>query len=137
MSTANLPDPTELIAVSRRERQIMDVVYRLGTATAADIHRDLDDPPTYTTVRGLLRVLVEKGQLRIEQAAGRYVYSPIIPREAAGGTMISHIVQTFFSGSPSQAMSALLGAPGIAFSEEELRRLQNLIEQYESRPKAP
>ena len=137
MSIANSADPGELIAVTRRERQIMDVVYRRGSATAADIHRDLEDPPTYTTVRGLLRVLVGKNQLRIERVAGRYVYSPVIAKAAAGETMISHVVRTFFAGSASQAMTALLGASDIDLSPEELARLQGVIDDLDRRTKAP
>lgn len=137
MSTANPSDPGELIAVTRRERQIMDVVYRRGSATAADIHGELEDPPTYTTVRGLLRVLVAKGQLRIERVAGRYVYSPVIPKAAAGETMISHVVRTFFAGSASQAMTALLGSSDIDLSPQELERLQDVIDELDRRTKAP
>ena len=133
MSSAKLPAPADLISVSRRERQILDVVYRRGSATAAEIHREIEDPPTYTTVRGLLRVLVGKGQLRIAKAAGRYVYSPVVPKEAAGETMISHVVRTFFGGSASQAMTALLGSTDIEFSEQDLRRLQELIDESDVR----
>lgn len=133
MSSAKLPSPADLISVSRRERQILDVVYRRGSATAAEIHREIEDPPTYTTVRGLLRVLVGKGQLRIAKAAGRYVYSPVVPKEAAGETMISHVVRTFFGGSASQAMTALLGSTEIEFSEQDLRRLQELIDESDVR----
>ncbi len=137
MSSASASDPGDLIAVTRRERQIMDVVYRRGSATAADIHGELEDPPTYTTVRGLLRVLVGKGQLRIERAGGRYVYSPVIPKAAAGETMISHVVRTFFAGSPAKAITALLGASDIDLSPEELERLQGVIDELDRKAKAP
>ena len=137
MSTANSSDPGELIAVTRRERQIMDVIYRRGSATAADIHSDLEDPPTYPTVRGLLRVLVGKTLLRIERVAGRYVYSPVIAKAAAGETMISHVVRTFYAGSASQAMTALLGSSGMDFSPQELERLQGVIDELERRTKTP
>ena len=136
MSSAKLPSPVDLISVSRRERQILDVVYRRGSATAAEIHREIEDPPTYTTVRGLLRVLVGKGQLRIAKAAGRYVYSPVVSKAAAGETMISHVVRTFFGGSASQAMTALLGSTEIDFSEQDLRRLQDLIDESDLRKKS-
>lgn len=136
MSSTHSPSPGDLISVSRRERQILDVVYRLGSATAAEIHREIEDAPTYTTVRGLLRVLVGKGQLRIARSAGRYVYSPVVSKQAAGATMISHVVRTFFAGSASQAMSALLGSTEIEFSDEDLRRLQSLIDTGDARKNA-
>ena len=88
----------------------MDVVYRLGTAAAADIHVALPDPPTYTAVRGLLRVLVEKGHLRHQQDGKRYVHLPSTPRPAAGASSIAHVVKTFFAGSPADVMAALLGS---------------------------
>ena len=115
----------------------MDVVYQRGSATAAEIHGDLDDPPTYTTVRGLLRILVDKGQLRIERAAGRYVYSPVVPKSAAGERMISHVARTFFAGSASRAMTALLGSPEIELDEGELQRLQEVIDGFEARNDTP
>lgn len=113
--------------LSRRERQIMDVVYRLGKATAADVHAALPDAPTYTTVRGLLRVLVEKGHVRHEQEGRRYVYLPSTPRPAAGASSITHVVKTFFAGSPADAMAALLGAEKDRISDAELARLAELV----------
>jgi predicted transcriptional regulator len=113
--------------LSRRERQIMDVVYRLGTASAADIHATLPDPPTYTAVRGLLRVLVEKGHLRHQQDGKRYVYLPSTPRPRAGASSIAHVVKTFFAGSPADAMAALLGSEKGRISEAELGRLADLV----------
>jgi predicted transcriptional regulator len=114
-------------ALSRRERQIMDLVYRMGEASAADIHRDLPDAPTYTTVRGLLRILVDKGHLRSEQDGKRYVYKPSTPRPAAGASSIAHVVNTFFAGSASEALAALLGTQRKRISEEELARLSRLV----------
>src|SRR5882672_5448206 len=113
--------------LSRRERQIMDIAYQRGKVTAADVHAALPDPPTYTTVRGLLRVLVAKGHLRHEQEGRRYVYSPLAPRRAAGTSSIRHVVQTFFSGSPADAMAALLGAERGRISDAELARLAALV----------
>jgi predicted transcriptional regulator len=121
-----------LAAASRRERQIMDIVYRLGAATAADVHREIENPPTYTTVRGLLRVLAEKGQLQIERDGARYVYRPTIPKSSAGENMLAHVVRTFFGGSPSRAMNALLGSPSIELTEAELQRLQRLVNEREA-----
>jgi predicted transcriptional regulator len=117
-------------ALSKRERQIMDVVYRLGRATAADVVAGLPDPPTYTTVRGLLRILEEKGHLRHEQDGPRYVYAPSTPREDAGASILWHVVRTFFDGSASKAMAALLGSG--AASDAELARLTELVERAKS-----
>jgi predicted transcriptional regulator len=105
----------------------MDVIYRLGQATAADVTAELPDPPTYTTVRGLLRILEEKGQLRHEQDGPRYVYVPSTPREAAGSSVIAHVVHTFFDGSASKAMAALLGSSSARLSDAEIRRLEDLL----------
>ena len=113
--------------LSRRERQIMDLVYRAGRATAAEIHRGLPDPPTYTAVRGLLRVLMEKGHLKHEQDGRRYVYIPSTPRRAAGASSLAHVVRTFFAGSPVDAMAALLGSERERISDEELERLAALV----------
>ena len=113
-------------SLSRRERQIMDVVYRLGQATAADIHASLPDPPTYTTVRGLLRILVEKRQLRQEQDGKRYLYRPSTPRPTAGASSIRHVVNTFFGGSPAAAVAALVGSLE-DITEDELARLSAVV----------
>ena len=107
----------------------MDVVYRLGRASASDIHAALPDPPTYTTVRGLLRILVDKGHLRQERAGKRYIYLPSTPRPAAGAASLIHVVKTFFAGSPADAMAALLGSSRERLSEAELARLASLVEQ--------
>jgi predicted transcriptional regulator len=115
------------VSLSRRERQIMDVVYRLGTATAADVHAALPDAPTYTTVRGLLRILVDKGHLLLERDGRRYVYRPSTPRPAAGASHLKHVVATFFAGSPADAVAALLGSERNAVSDMELARLEALV----------
>jgi predicted transcriptional regulator len=105
----------------------MDVVYRLESASAADIHAALPDPPTYTTVRGLLRILVDKGHLRRRQDGKRYLYLPSTSRPTAGASSIAHVVKTFFAGSPADAMAALLGSERHRFSEAELARLAQLV----------
>jgi predicted transcriptional regulator len=115
--------------LSRRERQIMDIVFRLGRATAAEVHAELPDPPTPTTVRGLLRVLEEKGHLQHEEDGKRYVYRPSTSRRDAGTSVLSHVVRTFFDGSPADAMAALLGTRGARMSEAELDRLSLLVER--------
>jgi predicted transcriptional regulator len=113
--------------LSRRERQIMDVVYRLEEATAADVHSAMQDAPTYTTVRGLLRILVDKGHLLQKQDGRRYVYLPATPRPAAGASHLRHVVSTFFAGSPADAMAALIGSDKGQVSDLELARLQDLV----------
>ena len=105
----------------------MDIVYRLGKATAADVHAELPDAPTYTTVRGLLRVLEEKGHLRHEEEGTRYVYSAATPRQEAGVSLLSHVVRTFFDGSASKAMAALLGPGGSELADADLARLEEII----------
>lgn len=107
----------------------MDVIYRLGKVTAADVHVAMPDAPTYTTVRGLLRILVDKGHVTQEQDGRRYVYRPATPRPAAGASHIKHVVTTFFGGSPADAMAALLGSDKGQLSDRELVRLQELVAQ--------
>src|SRR5688500_12062086 len=115
------------VALSRRERQILDVLYRLGQATAADIHAALPDAPTYTTVRGLLRVMTEKGYVRHPRDGRRYVYAPSTPRRAAGTSSIAHVVRPFFGNSPAEAMAALLGSERNRISDAELARLAAIV----------
>ena len=112
--------------LSRRERQILDVIYALGRATAAEVLERLPDAPTYTTVRGLLRVLEQKGHVRHEEEGGRYVYVPTVTRQKAAKTALQHVVRTFFDDSPSRAMAALLGSQR-EVSEDEIARLEELI----------
>ena len=112
--------------LSRRERQILDVIYHLGRATAAEVLERLSDAPTYTTVRGLLRVLESKGHVRHEEEGGRYVYFPTTTKQRAAKSALRHVVSTFFDDSPSQAMAALLGGER-KLSEEELDRLSELV----------
>jgi predicted transcriptional regulator len=113
--------------MSRRERQIMDIVYRRGRATAAEVLDDLPDPPTYSAVRAALRLLEEKGELKHEMDGKRYVYLPTTPRKQARTTALKHLVRTFFNGSPEQVVNALIEESRP--SNEELDRLAKLIEQ--------
>jgi BlaI family transcriptional regulator, penicillinase repressor len=113
--------------LSRRERQILDVIYHLGRATASEVMERMPDAPTYTTVRGLLRVLESKGHVRHEDEGGRYVYIPTLTKQRAAKSALKHVVQTFFDGSPSNAMAALLGSER-KLSEEEIDRLAQLVE---------
>ena len=115
--------------LSRRERQIMDVVYRLGKAAVSDVLERLPDPPSYSAVRALMRILEEKGHLTHEQDGPRYVYLPTVPRDAAQASALSHLVRTFFGGSAEAAVAALLDLPEHGMSEGELDRLSRLIEE--------
>ena len=115
--------------LSRRERQIMDVIYRLGRATAAEIHQSIPDPPSYSAVRAMLRVLEEKKHIRHEEKDLRYVFMPIVPREKARRSAVRHLLNTFFDGSPEQAVAALLDVSGHKLSDEEFDRLAALVEK--------
>jgi predicted transcriptional regulator len=121
---ADFPHDVEL---GRRERQIMDAVYRLGGASAAEVLEQLPDPPSYSAVRAMLRLLEEKGYLQHEEDGPRYVYRTVIPRETASRSAMQHIVSTFFGGSRSRAMAALLDLSDAELSEEKLRRIERLI----------
>jgi predicted transcriptional regulator len=116
-------------SLSRRERQIMDIMYRLGHATAAEILPELPGEPTYSTVRAQLRVLEEKGHVRHEEQGQRYIYSPIVPRHAVRQSALKHLVNTFFGGSKEKVVSALLGADSASVSDEELERISQIIER--------
>jgi predicted transcriptional regulator len=115
--------------LSRRERQIMDVIYRRGQASAAEILAELPEPPSYSAVRALLRVLEDKGHLRHDQRGTRYVYLPTLPPDKARRSALSRLVQTFFDGSAAQAVAALLDMSASRLSDTELERLARLIDQ--------
>ncbi|HEV3060043.1 MAG TPA: BlaI/MecI/CopY family transcriptional regulator [Vicinamibacterales bacterium] len=115
--------------LSRRERQIMDILYRRGRATAGEVMGDLSGDPSYSTVRTQLRVLEEKGHVHHEEEGLRYVYSPAVPRHAARRSALRHLVETFFDGSAEKTVAALLGGEGSRMSEQELDRLADLIEK--------
>ena len=119
--------------LSRRERQIMDVAYRLGRATAAEILREIPEPPGYSAVRALLRILVDKGHLRFDQDGPRYVYSPTVSRRKARSGALEQLVRTFFDGSPAQAVTALLDASQDKLSRAELDELAALIDAARSK----
>ena len=120
--------PTPLPSLSRRERQIMDVVYRLGKVSVSDVLERLPDPPSYSAVRALMRILEEKGHLKHEQEGPRYLYLPTVPADAAQQSALSHLVRTFFGGSTEAAVAALLELPENGLSENELTRLSRLID---------
>jgi predicted transcriptional regulator len=120
---------TPHLDLSRRERQIVDALYKLGRASAADIRAEIPDPPSYSAVRALLRILEDKGHVRHEQDGPRYVYVPTIARDSAKRSAMRHLVQTFFDGSAAQAMSALLDTSSVRLTDSELDRLEQLIDQ--------
>jgi len=116
-------------ALSRRERQIMEIVYRRGAASASDVHGELPDAPSYSAVRALLRILEEKGHLRHQADGARYIYHPTEPRRRAGSRALESLVNTFFGGSAGLAAAALLDEAVPSMSDEELAHLQSLITQ--------
>jgi BlaI family penicillinase repressor len=120
---------TPHLDLSRRERQIIDILYAQGRATAADVQSALPDPPSYSAVRAMLRILEEKGHVRHEQDGPRYVYLPTIARDNAKRSALRHMLQTFFDGSAEEAISALLDDSSARLSDSELDRLARLIDQ--------
>ncbi len=115
--------------LSRRERQIVDILYTQGRATAAEVLAALPDPPSYSAVRAMLRILEDKGHVRHEQDGPRYVYLPTVGRDRAKKTALRHVLQTFFNGSAEQALSALLDESDTRLSDLELDRLARLIDR--------
>jgi predicted transcriptional regulator len=120
------PKPHDL---SRRERQIVDILYSKGRATAAEVQAELPEPPSYSAVRAMLRILEEKGHVRHEQDGPRYVFVPTVERDNAQRSALHHVLQTFFDGSAEQAISALLDDRSSKLSQDELDRLARLIER--------
>jgi predicted transcriptional regulator len=115
--------------LSRRERQILDILYAKGRATAAEIQAALPDSPSYSTTRALLRILEEKGHAQHESDGPRYVFLPKVSRQKARVTALRHMLQTFFDGSAADAAAALVDGSAAKISNEELSRLEELIEQ--------
>src|SRR6187399_3257002 len=114
--------------LTRREREIMDIVYRLGRATAHDVLDHLPDPPSYSAVRALLRLLEERGHVRHVEEGGRYVFLPAVSRGEARRKALSHVVSTFFGGSVEEAMLTLVESSRSKLSSEELDRLAEIVE---------
>ena len=115
--------------LSRRERQILDVLYARGRATAAEVQAALPDPPSYSAVRALLRILEDKGHVRHDQDGPRYIYRPTVARDRAKRTALRHMLTTFFDGSAAQAIAALLDESDTRLSDPELDRLSDLIQR--------
>jgi BlaI family transcriptional regulator, penicillinase repressor len=114
-------------ALSRRERQIMDILYKLESASVGQVLAEIVGKPSYSTVRAQLRVLEEKGHVRHEEHGLRYVYAPAVPRDVARRSALRHLVETFFDGSTEKVVAALLGGEVARISPDELDRLARLI----------
>ena len=115
--------------LSRRERQIMDIIYQFGQATAAEVLENLPDPPGYSAVRAMLKILEDKGHLRHKQQGPRYVFLPKVSREKAKRSAVKHLLQTFFDGSAASAVATLLDVSRSDLSNADLDRLNRLISQ--------
>jgi predicted transcriptional regulator len=116
-------------SLTRREREIMDILYRRGRATAHEVLDDLPDPPSYSAVRALLRLLEERGHVKHAQDGARYVYVPAVSRGDARKSALKHVVQTFFGGSIEQAVVALVESSRTKLSRDELERLAEVIDR--------
>jgi len=119
--------------LSRRERQIMDAVYARGEATVSEVLSDIPDPPSYSAVRAMLRKLEEKGYLGHDVSGPRYVYRPVVPREAAQESALDRVMRTFFDGSASRTVQAILDSESAELSETELEALAEMIEKARRR----
>ena len=115
--------------LTRRERQIMDILYRRGRATAVEVMKDLSGEPNYSTVRTQLRVLEEKVHVQHEEQGLRYVYSPTAPRQAVRKSALKHLIDTFYDGSTEKVVAALLGFEGSRLSQDELDRIAEMVDK--------
>jgi BlaI family transcriptional regulator, penicillinase repressor len=127
MSSTVMTDKPETAALSRRERQVMDILHRRAEATVAEIMAELPDPPTYSAVRSVLRILGEKGLIRYKEDGPRYVYYPAQDTEAARDDVLAHVVRTYFAGSPEQAVTALLRMSDVDMKNDDIERLRETI----------
>jgi predicted transcriptional regulator len=120
-------------SLSRRERQVVDLLYQLVEASAAEVREAMTDPPSDSAVRAVLSLLVEKGQARFRRDGRRYLYSPKVPQTQARRSALRHVVETFFGGSAEDAMAALLDGEARKLSSSELDRIAGLIEDARGR----
>jgi predicted transcriptional regulator len=127
MSSTVMTDKPETPALSRRERQVMDILHRRTEATVAEIMAELPDPPTYSAVRSVLRILGEKDLIRYKEDGPRYVYYPAQDTETARDDVLAHVVRTYFAGSPEQAVTALLRMSDVDMKDSEIERLRDTI----------
>lgn len=119
-------------ALSRRERQILDILYERGRASAADVMEALPDPPSYSSVRALLRVMEEKGLVRHDEDGRRFIFLPVRDQQPAARSALSRVVQTFFGGNPARAAATLLSTADAPLSDEDILHLQALIDEAKS-----
>ena len=124
------PEPP---ALSRRERQVMEILHRLGEGTVAEIMAELPDPPTYSAVRSVLRILGERGLIHHKEDGPRYVYYPAQPTEKTRDGVLAHVVRTYFAGSPEQAVAALLRLSDVDMSDDEVEQLRTMIQRARQR----
>lgn len=115
--------------LSRREREVMDILFRLGEATVAEVMEEMADPPSYSAVRSVLRILTEKDQVTHRADGPRYVYAPAVERERARRAALDHLVETFFDGSAERALAALLHRSDLELSKDQVNRLARAIER--------
>jgi predicted transcriptional regulator len=120
--------------LSRRERQIMDVLYERGRATAAEILAALPDPPGYSAIRALIKVLEDKGHVKHQEDGPRYVFTPSVPRSKARRNAVKHLLQTFFDDSAGEAVASLLGLSAAKLKPEELDKIEQLIARARKQP---
>src|SRR3954468_2620069 len=124
-----MPRKHQAGGLGARERQILDAIYRLGEASVADVLADLPDPPSYSAVRTMIRMLEKKGLLKHRQEGIKYVYRPSQPRDSAAQSALSHVMETFFGGSATDAVAAILDGSAAKMSDDDLRRLERIIDQ--------
>lgn len=118
-----------LEGLSRRERQIMEILYQRGKASASEVREAMEDAPGYSAVRAMLRVLEEKGHVRHQEEGLKYVYVPVVARDKAKRSAVKHVLDTFFAGSPEQIVAALLDVSASKLTREELDRMAEMIEK--------
>ena len=121
--------------LTRRERQIMDILYRRSRATAAEVMEDLTGQPNYSTVRTQLRVLEGKGHVKHEEEGLRFIYSPTVPRSAVRQSALRHLIDTFYDGSTEKVVAALLGVEGSKLSPEQLDRIAGMVDKARKGPR--
>jgi predicted transcriptional regulator len=127
MTAIEMTNQSDTLALSRRERQVMDILHRRGVATVAEIMGDLPDPPTYSAVRSVLRILGEKSLINHKEDGPRYVYYPAESTESARDDVMAHVVRTYFAGSPEQAVTALLRIADVDIEDSDVARLRETI----------
>ena len=120
--------------LSRREREIVDVLYQLGRATVADVHARIPDPPSKTAIRSLLWLLEEKGHVQHEQQGAQNVYSTTVPASDARPSAVRHFLDTFFGGSRTDAALAILGDRSASLEDEDIARIEDLLARHKKRP---